>query len=223
MSVFLKILGFGLLQYRGKSKGSLFYFMISLSKEQKSILFGIILGDGYLQKTGKKNARLRLEHGGKQKEYLLWKVRKFGKLFQGKAKYLERIHPISKRRYSYWRHQSQSTPYLGKLRNIFYPDGKKKIPEDLEKYLTPVTLTVWFMDDGYYYLRDRCSYLYLGNVSQEEAEIVAQTLLKKFNIVTRVKQKKKGYAIYFSPKETQKLKNLIKGYILHQFNYKLPS
>ena len=197
--------------------------MISLSREQKSILFGIILGDGYLQKTGKKNARLRLEHGGRQKEYLLWKVKKLGKLFQGKPKYLERVHPISKRRYSYWRHQSQSTPYLRKLREIFYPDGKKRIPEDLERYLTPMTLAVWYMDDGYYYSRDRCSYLYLGNVSRKEAEIVAQTFFRKFNISSRVKQKKKGYAIYFSPRETQKLKNLIKDYILPQFNYKLPS
>lgn len=197
--------------------------MIFLSREQKSILFGTILGDGCLQKTGKKNARLRLEHGGSQKEYLLWKVKKFGKFFQGKPKYLQRIHPISKRKYSYWRHQSQSTPYLGKLRNIFYPDGGKKIPEYLEKYLTPVTLAVWYMDDGYYYSRDRCGYLYLGNVSQREAETVALALLKNFNIATRVKQKKKGYAIYFSPEETQKLKNLIKGHILHQFDYKLPS
>jgi len=197
--------------------------MISLSREQKSILFGIILGDGYLQKTGKKNARLRLEHGEQQKEYLLWKVRKLGKFFQGKAKYLERIHPITKKKYCYWRHQSQSTPYLGKLRKIFYPEGKKKIPEKLEKYLTPLTLTVWYMDDGYYYLRDRCSYLYLGNVSEKEAKIVTRVLSEKFIIAARVKQKKKGYAIYFSPEETQKLKNLIKGHMLSQFKYKLPS
>ena len=197
--------------------------MISLSREQKSILFGIILGDGYLQKTGKKNARLRLEHGEQQKEYLLWKVRKLGKFFQGKAKYLERIHPITKKKHCYWRHQSQSTPYLGKLRKIFYPEGKKKIPEKLEKYLTPLTLTVWYMDDGYYYLRDRCSYLYLGNVSEKEAKIVTRVLSEKFVIAARVKQKKKGYAIYFSPEETQKLKNLIKGHMLSQFKYKLPS
>ena len=79
------------------------------------------------------------------------------------------------------------------------------------------------MDDGYYYLRDRCSYLYLGNVSKKEADIVAQVLLKKFNISTRIKQKKKGYVIYFSPKETQKLKKLIKSHIFYKFNYKLPS
>lgn len=197
--------------------------MISLSKEQKSILFGIILGDGYLQKTGKKNARLRLEHGKNQREYLLWKVKKLERFFQGKPKYLERIHPISKRRYSYWRHQSQSTQYLGELRKIFYPEGKKTIPESLEKYLSPLTLAVWFMDDGYYYPRDKCSYLYLGNVSRNEAEIVMLALSKKFDILSRVKQKKKGYVLYFSPQETQKLKNIIKGYIISYFNYKLPS
>ena len=79
------------------------------------------------------------------------------------------------------------------------------------------------MDDGYYYQRDRCSYLYLGNVSREEAEMTVRVLVKKFNIITRVKQKKKGYAVYFSPKEAKKLKNLIKGHILPQFNYKFPS
>lgn len=197
--------------------------MLSLSKEQKSILFGIILGDGYLQKTGKKNARLHLEHGKDQKQYLLWKIRKLKRFFQGKPKYLERIHPISKKKYCYWRHQSQSTPYIGKLRKMFYPDGKKKIPDNLEKYLTSLTLAVWYMDDGYYYLRDRCSYLYLGNVTEKEAKIVTRVLLEKFNITARIKQKKKGYAIYFSPKETQELKNIIKGYMISFFNYKLPS
>lgn len=197
--------------------------MISLSKKQKSVLIGTILGDGYLQKTGKKNARLRLEHGSRQKDYLLWKVKNLDKLFQGKPKYLERIHPITKRKYCYWRHQSQSTPYLGKLRKIFYPDNKKRISKDLEKYLTPLALAVWYMDDGYYYSRDKCSYLYLGNVTREESEIVRQVLLKKFQLLTRVKRKKKGYAVYFPPKEARKLKTLIKDYIINYFNYKLPS
>jgi hypothetical protein len=197
--------------------------MISLSREQKFILFGVILGDGFLQKTGKKNARLRLEHGEKQKEYLLWKVRKLEKLFQGKVKSIERIHPVSKKKCCYFRHQSQSTPYLGKLRRIFYPDGKKQIPENLGKFLTPLSLAVWYMDDGYYYKRDNCSYLYLGNVTIKEAEIVVQAFQEKFNILGKAKKKKKGYAIYFSPTETKKMKNILKDYILPYFNYKLPS
>lgn len=197
--------------------------MLFLSKEQRSIIFGIILGDGYLQKTGDKNSRLRLEHSSKQKEYLLWKIKKLPNLFQGEPKYLERVNPISKKTYCYFRHQSQSTPFLGALRKIFYPEGKKKIPENIKKYLSPQTLAVWYMDDGYYYLRDRCAYLYLGNVSQNEAKNLVKAISEKFNISTKWLRKKKGYAIYFPPKEAIKLKDIIKGHILSQFNYKLPS
>ncbi len=196
--------------------------MIKLNNEEKSILFGTILGDAYLQKTGENNARLRLEHGAKQKDYLFWKVEKLKKLFQGKPKYLKRIHPIAKKEYRYWRHQSQSTPYLGKIHKIFYPKGKKRIPQELKEYLNPLALAVWYMDDGYYYQRDRCSYLYLGNVTQKEAKNVSQTILERFNIANRVLAKKKGYAIYFSPKETLKLKEVIKDYLIEQLRYKLP-
>ena len=197
--------------------------MLFLSRDQKSILFGTILGDGYIQKTGAKNARLRLEHGSKQKEYLLWKVEQLSILFQVKPKDLERIHPITKKKYSYCRHQSQSTPYLGKLRKVFYPDGKKRIPNDLEKYLTPFMLAVWYMDDGYYYKRDKCSYLYLGNVSKEEANIVSSAIKEKFSIFSNVLNKKKGYAVYFSPNEAEKLKLLIQGHTIAYFDYKFSS
>lgn len=198
--------------------------MIQLSLVQKQIIYGIILGDGYLQKTGKKNARLRLEHGKNQKEYLFWKVNQFKKLFQGKPKYMERIHPKTKKKYGYWRYQSQSTPYLGKLRKVFYPQEKKLIPKDLKKYLSPRTLAVWYMDDGYFYSRDKDSHLYLGRVSQGEAENVSQTILDLFDLPNKVVDKKrKGYVIYFSPKIARKLKKLLKKYTIPQFDYKFPS
>lgn len=195
---------------------------MKLSTIQKDILIGTILGDGYLQKTGKKNARLRLEHGAKQKEYLFWKVKNLEQFFQGKPTYIERVHPLSKQTYKYWRHQSQSMPYLGKLRMLFYPDGKKSIPKDIGRFLTPRSIAVWYMDDGYYYKRDRCSYIYVGNVSRQEAECAKDEIVKKFHLQVRVLAKKKGFALYFPPSEVLKLKALIKDYVLDQFNYKLP-
>lgn len=194
-----------------------------LTQKQKSIIYGTILGDAYLQKTGKKNARIRLEHGKAQKDFLFWKVEMLSPLFQGKPKYLERIHPITKKKYCYWRHQSQTIPYFGKLREIFYPNGKKQIPKDLDKYITPTALAVWYMDNGYYYGRDKCSYLYLGNVSLKEAETAFHLLKGKFDILTIVKKKKKGYALYFPPNQTRKLKKLIKRYTIPLFDYKFPS
>jgi len=196
---------------------------MKLSSIQKGILIGTILGDAYLQKTGMQNARLRLEHGADQKDYLFWKVKNLSQFFQGKPKYLERVHPRTKHTYRYWRHQSQSTPTLGKLHKIFYQKGKKIIPENIAALLTPRAIAVWYMDDGYYYSRDKCSYLYLGNVEREEAERVSLVLRQKFNLNNRVLAKKKGFAIYFPPGEVKKLAALIQGYLLDYFRYKLPS
>jgi len=195
---------------------------MKISRLQRDIIIGTILGDGYIQKTGEKNARLRLEHGAKQKDYLWWKVNNLSQFFQGKPKYLERIHPITNRTYKYWRHQSQSVPYFGKLRKLFYHNGKKIIPDDLESFLTARSLAVWYMDDGYYYAKDRNAYIYLGNVIEKEAKKVQMTLSGLFGLETRVYRKKKGYAIFFPPNEVRKLKILIQDYILDQFKYKLP-
>ncbi|TSC83654.1 MAG: homing endonuclease [Parcubacteria group bacterium Gr01-1014_17] len=104
---------------------------MKLNKRQKAIIVGSILGDAYVQATGKKNARLRYEHGGKQKSYLFWKVKELQPLFNGTPRYLERKHPISGETYSYWRHQSFSNELLGYWRKFFYPHGIKCIPKTL--------------------------------------------------------------------------------------------
>jgi hypothetical protein len=196
---------------------------VKFSKEQIAILIGIILGGAYLQKTGKKNARLRLEQGAEQKDYLFWKISKFPKLFQGRPKYLERRHPLSGKVYKYWRHQSNSSPELGKWRAIFYSNGTKRIPKNLAMLLKDrLSLAVWYMDDGYYYVRDKVSYLYLGKVDKAEAKIAMMAIEKNFKVFPRVLDKKqKGFALYFSPQETAKLHKIIKDSILPAFRYKL--
>ena len=89
---------------------------MKLTKQQTDVLIGTVLGDGFLQKTGEKNARLRLEHSQKQKDFLQWKGNIFGRLFQGKPKCLERTHPKSKKAYKYCRWQSSASPAFGKWR-----------------------------------------------------------------------------------------------------------
>ena len=197
---------------------------ISLTRNQKAILVGTLLGDGYLQKTGEKNARLRFEHGGKQKDYVLWKTHAFSRLFQGKPVQLHRVHPKTLKTYEYWRAQSSASPVLGKWRTLFYPDGKKQIPKNLAEILTEsLALAVWYMDDGYYNPKDKNSFLYLGKVSREEAECARDMLEKNFELSVRVYDKKeKGFALYFSTVETKKLHKLIRQHVvLPTFAYKL--
>ena len=187
------------------------------------MLIGTVLGAGFLQKTGAKNARLRLEHGNEQKEYVFWKAAQFPRLFQGAPSYLERVHPKSGATYKYWRHQSNTTPEFGKWRVLFYPTGKKSIPQNLTHLLSnPLALAVWYMDDGYYYDRDKVSYLYLGRVSEKEAQIAQNAIEKNFHLTSRIyDKKKKGFALYFPRKETVRLHNTIRKHVLPLFSYKL--
>ena len=196
---------------------------VKFNKDQLAILIGLILGDAFLQKTGSRNARLRLEHSYRQKEYLFWKISKFPKLFQGEPKYLERKHPISGKVYRYWRHQSNSTPALGKWHSLFYSAGKKIIPKNLLSLLNnPLSLAVWYMDDCYYYRRDKVSYLYLGRVNKNEAVVVKNALESSFGLVSKVLDKKnKGFVIYFPPQETLKLHQAIRVFVPPFFQYKL--
>ena len=203
-------------QYRGKSEG------MKLTKVQEEFLLGMVLGDGYLQPTGKLNARLRLEHGAAQAGYLCWKADILSKLFQGKPKRLSRVHPLTNREYHYIRHQSQSSPLLGKLRREFYPLGKKIIPRNLIDRLTPRSFAVWYMDDGYYYQRDRCAYLYLGNVRREDAQTASESIAR-LGVNPHPVVKKRGFALYFPAKEVVRFTGIIGEFILPEFRYKLPS
>ncbi len=196
---------------------------MNFTARQRAILAGTILGDGFVQKTGAKNARLRLEHGEKQKDYLLWKGQQFPKLFNGFPVRMTRVHPATKKSYAYWRWQSNSTPELGKWRVQFYPEGKKRIPTDLAAYVNDsLALAVWYMDDGYYSPIQKHSFLYLGRVSRSEAECAAEAILRNFNLVSRVYDKKnKGFALFFPVVETKKLHALIAKEVVPSMRYKL--
>lgn len=197
---------------------------MNLTKQQQSALVGMILGDAYLQPTGKRNARLRLEQRADHKDYLVWKANLLPQLFQGKPTFLERVHPITKRTYRYVRWQSNTSPVLGKFRKLFYPDGKKKIPENLKKFLRDdIAFAIWFYDDGYYYPRDRCSYLYLRRVDHREAEIARDVVQEKFGVrSTMLDKKNKGFVLYFSREESRKIKLIVERHYVKVMAYKIP-
>ena len=196
---------------------------MKLTKQQRAILVGTVLGDGRLQKTGSKNVRLRLEHGGRQKEYLFWKGNQFPNLFNGAPNYIERKHPSTQRIYTYWRWQSHSTPELGFWYRIFYGEGKKQIPKMLVKFLQdPMALAVWYMDDGFYDQKQRHSLIYLGRVMRAEADIACRVIEKNFAVNPRVYDKKeKGFTLFFPVEETKKLHALIRSHVHESMNYKL--
>jgi len=194
-----------------------------MTLRQKQIVIGTVLGDGYLQKVGKRNARLRLEHSVKQKDYIFWKYEELKRYMQDRPKLIKRFNPIWKKSYSYYRCQSHSSPFFGKLRDKFYSMNQKIVPKDIKILLDdPFTLAIWYMDDGYYYKRDKTAYIYLSKFSKEEFKLLLKTLKENFGLKPKLEKKNSGnYNLKFSVKETAKLMTIVKPHLIKSMRYKL--
>lgn len=112
-----------------------------LSDFQWQVLLGGLMGDGALSPTRSAlGARFRFGHGARQPEYADWKAFLFGNLSpcrttNSKGAVFYDLPPL---------------PELGELRHAVYFDGKKTLSEDFLKALTPLSLAIWYMDDGCY-------------------------------------------------------------------------
>ena len=154
----------------------------------------------------------------------MWKVEQLSGVTAGQTTYLDRMHPTTRATYRYVRYQSFASAIYGQLWKMFYPQGAKQIPVELPDLLSqPLALAVWYMDDGYYFPRERECYLYLGTVSTEEAETAQAAVATNFGLAPRVLDKRrKGYALYFSSRQARALADVIGTDLLPYFRYKLP-
>ena len=185
-----------------------------LTPRQKEILLGMILGDCCLEKNGK-NVRLRVEHGLKQKNYLYWKYEEFKNLATDKPRLVKGlVHPKTKKIYRRWHFSSYSIPELNNYWHKFYFQKKKIVPQNIVELLTsPLSLAVWFMDDGY--KRNDCNAL---RINTDCFTINGQKLLQKclkenFDIETKLHKKGKFWNIYIPNPQAKKFCNVIKSHI----------
>lgn len=159
-----------------------------LSSRQKAIILGNVLGDGHLQISANgESTRLRFTHSMKQKEYVRWQYKNLDWLCK---KVKEPYETKTKKGYSeciaYTSYQAELLTY----HKFFYqatgldkPKYRKIVPENLSKHLKdPLSLMVWYLDDGT--LRDDTGACRLATQSftEEENWILQDCLQKNFNV-----------------------------------------
>lgn len=194
---------------------------MQLTQRQDAIIIGTLLGDGCLERNGR-NVRLRLEHSKDQKSYLVWKFKELKSIVTGSVMKVRAYHKINKRFYDSYRAYTFSHEAMHYYQNMFYLNNKKVIPNNIFELLKdPLSLAIWFMDDGY--KRNDCNAFRLGTDSfaKEEQALLQEALLKNFGIETKMHKKGKYWNIYIPERESKKFVNIIKPYIIPKFEYKI--
>ena len=148
---------------------------------QEQIIFGSILGDGYISKGAQrsKNYYYQEHFGESQRNYRLWKLSMLKNLgFKINGNYLRSI----------------SHPYFTNLHRYLYKENKKVLTEEFIKKCThPAFLTTLYLDDGslvlsYKYNKSKHTVychpsiiLYTLNFTHEENRLLATHLNHAFD------------------------------------------
>lgn len=189
----------------------------------KHILIGSILGDGFLTPLTKRGelSRLWLKYDDERLSYLEWLHRELSHLG---------VDPIKKKK-NYTQHYflTRSLRDIGILRKIFYPNGKKIIPKEIFSLLVhPLSLAVWYMDDGNLDFRDRyhCNATFATyGFDYKGCSTLVEVLRKNFGIESRIHKttmrNKVYFRLYITSKSTNAFMDLIKPYMHTCFSYKL--
>ena len=183
----------------------------SLTEAQRSIVIGCLLGDGTMR--CKANALLEVNHAFTQRDYVDWK---FHQLIE-----LCRTPPKARKgnggRIAY-RFTTLSLPQLTSLYRAFYQGRHKVIPGSLT--LTPLTLAVWFMDDGS--RSHRALYLNTQQFDLDSQARLIEMLRKQWGVVSTLNRDKQYSRMRVAVSSVGRFREVIEPHLLEQFNYKLP-
>jgi recombination protein RecA len=117
-----------------------------LSDFQWEVLRGTLMGDGALSPSRSGHgARFRYSHSGKQMAYADWKASLFANL--GSSRKVRADEVVT--------YDFQPLPELASLRQDVYVDKKRVFDDDYMKRLSPLSLALWYMDDGNLTIRSK--------------------------------------------------------------------
>jgi hypothetical protein len=189
---------------------------IKITKIQKEILVGIILGDGHLEKSiNGLSYRLKIEQSINKKEY----VEHLYEIFK------DWTNSGIKRNRNNFYFQTKFTKSLLFYGKQFYNKDKKKIiPKLIHRWLSPRTIAYWYMDDGS--LKSKQSKGVLFNTQGftfKEVTYLSKILTDKYKLITKLRKQKAGYQIYVSGYSYENLYNIIYPFLIKSMYYKFPT
>ena len=194
-----------------------------LSDFQWQVLLGGLMGDGALSATKSGHgARFRFGHGAKQAEYCDWKASLFANIGSSRSVNADGVV----------HHDMKPLPELAELRRAVYVGGKKVLSEDYLKQLTPLSIALWYMDDGCFANRSKGlqertlngsgrSEICVEAMEAGTRERLAALLRDTWGINPKLIDRAGKAVLQFPKDETAKLHALIAPFVHESMQYKL--
>lgn len=184
-----------------------------LSKKQRELIIGCLLGDGRLESRSCFNtARFRIHHADSQKEYLFWKFRLLRSLTSSIPRRHEYVDKRNNKRVTSWYFHTRTLVSLRNLYLKFYKNGKKVLPRDLSDLLTPFVLATWIMDDGSWCRKSLV--VNSQSFSRKEHDFLCRIFREKFEIKVGVQKDRKNIRLYFAIPATRQILKIIAPFVL---------
>lgn len=197
-----------------------------LSKEQKSILIALLIGDG----TISSNYVFKLSHSTHQRAFLEWKINLLNTLGiknNGIKEYVSKTGYNEGKQVLY--SQMSINPTIKALRRTIYTP-KKTLSRKLLNWLTPLGLAIWYMDDGHINVNTSSQRSSIQHtikiatcVDESTANMILQYFKEVWDITFRLFKEGKGTFSVASSSEAdcENFIKLVKPYIIPSLLYKI--
>lgn len=189
-----------------------------LSYQTKEIILGSLLGDGSLKiHKPYKNARFSFRHSIHQKEYFWWKVNKLKEISGQQSVWRQRADGFGGEKLRY---QSLALESLTELFNLTHEHGRLRIRRKWLNMLTPLSLAIWWMDDGSLIVNSRRGVFCTDNFDYKGVKLLSRYLRVVWKInthvgrISKVGKRSTQYRIWLrSSGELQKFLRIILPYM----------
>jgi LAGLIDADG DNA endonuclease family len=196
---------------------------IGISDLQRAFLIGSLLGDGCIdKKDNRPSARYITSHSLKQKDYMEWIKCVLDPLSSDISWYKAHNKQVNKT-YDFGNLHTMGHEYFLELRDLFYDGRKKIIRAELGTLMThPLSLAVWVMDDGCLVRESNRIILCTDCFTYDEHTILIKLLNDNFGLSAKIYEyNHKYFRIRFGQKDSRKLSNIIRPFVIESMKYKL--